>query len=63
MRLGRTLSWNRCGLAARLILKNGYKRSTELSQEYGMYRQDYCGYVFSMQGQEEQKKQVAQAQD
>lgn len=27
--------------------KNGYKRSVELSQEYGMYRQDYCGCVFS----------------
>ncbi len=29
--------------------KNGYKRSVELSKEYGMYRQDYCGCVFSMQ--------------
>ena len=28
--------------------KNGYKRSTELSKEYGLYRQDYCGCVFSM---------------
>ena len=27
--------------------KNGYKRSTELSKEYGMYRQDYCGCVYS----------------
>lgn len=27
--------------------KNGYKRSVELSKEYGMYRQDYCGCVFS----------------
>ena len=27
--------------------KNGYKRSVELSQEYGLYRQDYCGCVFS----------------
>ncbi len=27
--------------------KGGYKRSCELSQEYGMYRQDYCGCVFS----------------
>ncbi|MDE7295344.1 MAG: epoxyqueuosine reductase QueH [Oscillospiraceae bacterium] len=29
--------------------KNGYKRSTELSKEYGIYRQDYCGCVYSMQ--------------
>lgn len=27
--------------------KNGYKRSLELSKEYGMYRQDYCGCSFS----------------
>lgn len=27
--------------------KNGYKRSTEISKEYGMYRQNYCGCVFS----------------
>ncbi|MEG0895600.1 MAG: epoxyqueuosine reductase QueH, partial [Oscillospiraceae bacterium] len=26
---------------------NGYKRSIELSKEYGLYRQDYCGCVFS----------------
>ncbi len=27
--------------------KNGYLRSCELSKEYGMYRQDYCGCAFS----------------
>lgn len=27
--------------------KNGYKRSVELSNEYGLYRQNYCGCVFS----------------
>lgn len=27
--------------------KNGYKRSIELSKLYGLYRQDYCGCVFS----------------
>lgn len=27
--------------------KNGYKRSTELSKEYKLYRQSYCGCVFS----------------
>lgn len=27
--------------------KNGYKRSIELSHEYNLYRQDYCGCVFS----------------
>ena len=28
--------------------KNGYKRSTELSRQYGLYRQDYCGCVYSV---------------
>ncbi len=27
--------------------KNGYARSIELSKEYGLYRQDYCGCEFS----------------
>jgi len=27
--------------------KNGYKRSIELSREYHLYRQNYCGCVFS----------------
>ena len=30
--------------------KNGYKRSLELSKAYGLYRQDYCGCVFSRGG-------------
>lgn len=28
--------------------KNGYKRSIELSKQYGLYRQDYCGCEFSI---------------
>ncbi len=27
--------------------KDGYKRSVELSAKYGLYRQDYCGCVYS----------------
>lgn len=27
--------------------KDGYKRSIELSKEFGLYRQNYCGCVFS----------------
>ena len=27
--------------------KNGYKRSIELSHEYNLYRQDYCGCIYS----------------
>ena len=36
--------------------ENGYKMSTELSKEYGLYRQDYCGCIFSLQ--ERKNKQV-----
>ncbi|HBA63162.1 MAG TPA: hypothetical protein DCZ20_04825 [Lachnospiraceae bacterium] len=36
--------------------RNGYKRSTELSKEYGLYRQDYCGCVYSYRERQEQKK-------
>lgn len=27
--------------------KNGYKRSIELSKQYNLYRQDYCGCIYS----------------
>ena len=36
--------------------KNGYKRSCALSEEYGLYRQDYCGCVFSRHEAEMRKK-------
>jgi len=36
--------------------KNGYKRSVELSAEYGLYRQDYCGCAFSKAEREKEKK-------
>ena len=32
--------------------RNGYKRSIELSKVYGLYRQDYCGCVFSKKARE-----------
>lgn len=32
--------------------RDGYKRSVELSKQYGLYRQDYCGCVFSKKNQE-----------
>ena len=36
--------------------KNGYKRSIELSEEYGLYRQDYCGCVFSKRDRDRKRK-------
>lgn len=35
-------------LASDFKKKNGFKRSLELSEKYGLYRQEYCGCVFSM---------------
>lgn len=32
---------------------NGYKRSCDITREYGMYRQDYCGCEFSKKETEE----------
>lgn len=32
--------------------RDGYKRSIELSKEYDLYRQDYCGCVYSRRKQE-----------
>ncbi len=32
--------------------RNGYLRSLQLSAEYGLYRQDYCGCVFSASARE-----------
>ncbi len=48
-RIGRELS-EKCGieyLYSDFKKKNGYKRSIELSKEYNLYRQNYCGCVFS----------------
>ena len=42
--------------------KNGYKRSVELSAQYGLYRQDYCGCEFSMK-QRQQEQMTKHLQD
>ncbi|MFR1029109.1 MAG: epoxyqueuosine reductase QueH [Clostridium sp.] len=35
--------------------KNGYKRSIELSREYDLYRQDFCGCRFSKKAKEDMR--------
>jgi len=37
--------------------KNGYKRSIELSNEYSLYRQDYCGCVFSKRDRDRKRQE------
>lgn len=36
--------------------KNGFLRSTQISAEYGLYRQDYCGCIFSKENTQHQQK-------
>ena len=38
--------------------RGGYLHSVKLSEEYGLYRQDYCGCAFSKAEREEQKENV-----
>jgi predicted adenine nucleotide alpha hydrolase (AANH) superfamily ATPase len=58
-----------CMIGTRLALKygltfypedfkkqNGYKRSVELSQAYGLYRQNYCGCEFSRNEEESARR-------
>ena len=37
---------------------NGYKRSLELSKEYNLYRQDYCGCIYSKKEREKHYESV-----
>ena len=43
--------------------KEGYKRSTEISKEYDMYRQDYCGCVYSYNERQLQKQAMENTED
>lgn len=36
--------------------KEGYKHSIELAKEYDLYRQDYCGCIYSKQQREKEKQ-------
>ena len=36
--------------------KGGYQRSIQLSKEYSLYRQNFCGCVFSKKENEDRKK-------
>lgn len=43
--------------------KNGYKRSVELSKEYDMYRQNFCGCVYSMREMKEKQEMKKDKQE
>jgi predicted adenine nucleotide alpha hydrolase (AANH) superfamily ATPase len=40
--------------------RNGYKRSVELSKEHDLYRQDYCGCVFSQRERQSKEPSCGQ---
>lgn len=39
-------------LEANFKKKDGFKKSVELSKKHGLYRQDYCGCLYSIRGQD-----------
>ena len=47
-RVAEELGGEVCWLPSDFKKKGGYQRSCELSEEFGMYRQDYCGCVYSL---------------
>ena len=48
---GRTLSSDDCEyIDADFKKANGFLRSTQLTEQYGLYRQNYCGCKFSQRG-------------
>ena len=58
--IGQALSaeYGVCWLPSDFKKKDGYKRSIQLSAEYELYRQDYCGCAFSKAERERQKQQA-----
>ena len=49
-------------LVADFKKKNGYQRSIELSKIYHLYRQDYCGCIYSKREREQQVKEKCSLQ-
>ena len=53
----------RCGIAylfSDFKKHEGYKRSIELSKQYNLYRQIYCGCIYSKKAAENQRKESSQ---
>lgn len=50
---GRRVMW----LPSDFKKKGGYQRSLELSGDYGLYRQDYCGCIFSKREREAKRRE------
>ena len=59
--LGQELAeeWGVCWLLSDFKKKDGYRRSIELSRAYGLYRQDYCGCVYSRRERQEKEAKKA----
>ena len=51
-----------CHLPSDFKKRGGYQRSIELSRIYGLYRQDYCGCVFSQQERRRQEEERLKAE-
>ena len=51
--------YNTAWLPSDFKKREGYKRSIELSREYNLYRQDFCGCIYSKLQNEEKKNEQA----
>lgn len=49
-------------LCADFKKKDGYRRSVQLANEFGLYRQDYCGCEFSLAARQKQQAQGVAAE-
>ncbi len=47
-------------LASDFKKKDGYRRSCELSRQYGLYRQDYCGCIYSRMERDRRKAEKSE---
>lgn len=56
-KIGNSLAdeWGIAYLYSDFKKKNGYARSIQLSKEYNLYRQDYCGCIFSKKESEKRR--------
>lgn len=62
MEIGQRLAGEYCVayLPSDFKKKGGYKRSIELSKEYGLYRQNFCGCIYSRNEMKNRKQQMDQ---
>ncbi len=64
-RIGQEMAWRYgiCFLPSDFKKRGGYQTSVLLSRTYDLYRQDYCGCIFSREQREKDREKRLQAED